>query len=97
MLPFAVLFGAMAALLNLSRKLELVVARAAGVSAWQFLQPGILVGLVFGVVAVTAFNPIAANFKQRAASIETKIFSRSGRSASDADLWLRQKSLDGRR
>ena len=32
-LPFAVLFGAMAAFLNLTRKLELVVARAAGVSA----------------------------------------------------------------
>jgi lipopolysaccharide export system permease protein len=94
-LPFAVLFGAMAALLNLSRKLELVVARAAGVSAWQFLQPGILVGLAIGVSAVTLFNPIAAEFKQRAANIETKIFARSGRSASDADLWLRQKSIDG--
>src|SRR5215212_7712356 len=42
-LPFAVLFGSMAALLQLSRKLELVVARAAGISAWQFLQPGVLV------------------------------------------------------
>src|SRR5918998_4094780 len=40
-MPFAVLFGSMATLLQLSRKLELVVARAAGVSAWQFLQPGI--------------------------------------------------------
>jgi lipopolysaccharide export system permease protein len=94
-LPFAVLFGAMMALLNLSRKLELVVARAAGVSAWQFLQPGVAVGLLFGVIAVTAFNPIAADFKQRAAAIETKIFARSGRSASDADLWLRQRSIDG--
>src|SRR5690606_18849554 len=36
-LPFAVLFGAMAAFLQLSRKLELVVARASGISAWQFL------------------------------------------------------------
>jgi lipopolysaccharide export LptBFGC system permease protein LptF len=36
-LPFAVLFGSMAALLNLSRKLELVVARSAGMSVWQFL------------------------------------------------------------
>src|ERR671912_2171082 len=44
-LPFAVLFGSMATLLQLSRKLELVVARAAGVSAWQFLQPGVLVAL----------------------------------------------------
>ena len=41
-MPFAVLFGSMAALLQLSRKLELVVARAAGISAWQFLQPGLL-------------------------------------------------------
>ena len=44
-MPFAVLFGSMAALLQLSRKLELVVARAAGISAWQFLQPGLLVAL----------------------------------------------------
>ena len=29
-LPFAVLFGSMIAFLNLSRKMELVVARAAG-------------------------------------------------------------------
>src|SRR3954462_7508297 len=42
-LPFAVLFGSMTALLQLSRKLELVVARAAGISAWQFLQPGLIV------------------------------------------------------
>ena len=47
-LPFAVLFGSMAALLQLSRKLELVVARAAGISAWQFLQPGILVAALLG-------------------------------------------------
>ncbi len=38
-LPFAVLFGSMIAFLNLSRKLELVVARAAGVSVWQILAP----------------------------------------------------------
>ena len=38
-LPFAVLFGSMIAFLNLSRKMELVVARAAGVSVWQFLTP----------------------------------------------------------
>lgn len=94
-LPFAVLFGAMAALLGLSRKLELVVARAAGVSAWQFLQPGLVAGAVIGIVAVTLFNPLAANFKQRAANIEAKIFARSGKAATDKELWLRQKSLDG--
>src|ERR1700679_3587370 len=34
-LPFAVLFGAMIAFLNLWRKLDLAVARAAGVSVWH--------------------------------------------------------------
>ena len=42
-LPFAVLFGSMIAFLNLSRKLELVVARAAGVSVWQILAPPLIV------------------------------------------------------
>ena len=40
-MPFAVLVGAMVCYLNLSRRLELVVARAAGVSAWQFIAPAV--------------------------------------------------------
>ena len=37
-LPFAFLFAALLSLLGLSRKLELVVARASGVSVWGFLR-----------------------------------------------------------
>ena len=37
-LPFAFLFGTVLSLLNLSRKLELVIARASGVSVWGFLR-----------------------------------------------------------
>ena len=57
-LPFAVLFGAMTSFLNLSRKLELVVARAAGVSAWQFITPPLVVVVTIGIAMVTLFNPI---------------------------------------
>ncbi len=35
-LPFCILFGTMAAFIDLTRKLELIVARSAGVSVWQF-------------------------------------------------------------
>ena len=42
-MPFAVLVGAMFCYLNLSRRLELVVARAAGISAWQFIAPAIVI------------------------------------------------------
>jgi lipopolysaccharide export system permease protein len=94
-MPFAVLFGAMAALLNLSRKLELVIARSAGVSAWQFLQPGVVVGLLIGILAVGLFNPMAAGFKHQAAIIEAKIFSRTGKAPGETELWLRQRSVDG--
>lgn len=93
-LPFAILFGAMAALLNLSRKLELVVARAAGISAWQFLQPAILVAGLIGIVAVTLYNPLSAHLKQRATEIEARIFA-SPSTASGRETWLRQQSIDG--
>ena len=41
LMPFCVLVAAMSCYLNLSRRLELVVARSAGVSAWQFLTPAL--------------------------------------------------------
>ncbi len=94
-LPFAVLFGSMAALLQLSRKLELVVARAAGISAWQFLQPGLFVALALGALAVGVYNPVSAMLKQRSTEIEAKIFAKSTKASSGKDLWIRQKGLDG--
>ena len=42
-MPFCILIGAMSCYLNLSRRHELVVARAAGMSAWQFVSPALIV------------------------------------------------------
>lgn len=92
--PFAVLFGSMAALLQLSRKLELVVARAAGISAWQFLQPGIAVAVVLGAVAILAYNPVSASLKQQATRIEAQVFGRKMKGLGP-ELWIRQRSVDG--
>jgi len=94
-LPFAVLFGAMAAFLNLTRKLELVVARAAGVSVWQFLVPPLVVAALIGILSVTVYNPMSALMKQRADRIETSLFGRTGRADSDTSMWIRQRSVDG--
>ena len=38
-LPFIGLFASMALLVQFNRKYELVIARSAGLSAWQFLMP----------------------------------------------------------
>jgi lipopolysaccharide export system permease protein len=93
-LPFCVLFGTMTAFLDLSRKFELIVARAAGVSVWQFLLPPVAIALLIGILSVALFNPISAEMKQRADAIETQLFGVGGRRG-DTTLWIRQTSVDG--
>lgn len=94
-LPFCVLFGTMIAFIELTRKLELVVARAAGISVWQFLLPPVMLALAIGVLSVLVLNPAAAQMKQHADRIEEHLFGRAGQSGSDASLWIRQTSIDG--
>src|SRR5688572_18848189 len=45
MTPYAVLIGSMLCLTRLTRSHELVVARAAGISVWQFLLPVLAVAV----------------------------------------------------
>jgi lipopolysaccharide export system permease protein len=92
-LPFATLFGAMAAFINLTRKLELVVARGAGVSVWQFLAPPVAAALGLGVVVMTVLSPGAALMKEKADAIEANIF-KTQLSMQDSNLWLRQRGAD---
>ncbi len=94
-LPFCVLFGTMQAFIDLTRRLELIVARAAGVSVWQFLVPPIGIALLIGIGSVAVLNPMSAQMKQRADVFENEIFGTSGQSAGDSALWMRQTSVDG--
>lgn len=73
MLPFAVLIGAMSAFLALSRRLEFVVARASGMSVWQFIGSAVAAALLLGVVATAVYNPVSAAMKERADQIETEM------------------------
>ena len=93
-MPFAVLFGSMTTLLGLSRRLELVVARAAGISAWQFLGPGLAVAAVLGVLTTLAYNPISAGLRDQATKIEATIFARKMKGIGP-ELWIQQRSVDG--
>jgi lipopolysaccharide export system permease protein len=96
-LPFAVLFAAMMTFLMLTRSLELVVARSAGVSVWQFIAPVLLVALTVGVLATTLYNPLAANLKARHEVLHAASFGGASSplgSAAD-EIWLRQRGVDG--
>ena len=96
-MPFSVLVGAMSCYLTLSRRLELVVARAAGVSAWQFVAPAMIAALVFGTVATTVYNPISAMLHERSKRLEADMQGEnlSALQQSTSGFWVRQKSSDG--
>ncbi|WP_027144109.1 LPS export ABC transporter permease LptG [Mesorhizobium sp. WSM3626] len=94
--PFVGLFSAMATLVSLNRRYELVIARSAGVSAWQFLLPCCIGALLFGAVSVGIINPLAAHAFSLSEEIETEL--RSGKSntvSADAAPWIRQKTSSG--
>jgi len=96
-LPFIILFGSMMAFWRLSRSSELVVARAAGISAWQFLLPAALLGTIVGVVQMTLFNPLASSMLARYEQVDAEHLrhSTSRLSVSPTGVWLRQGSDGG--
>ena len=97
-MPFAVLVGAMSCYLTLSRRLELVVARAAGVSAWQFVAPAMIAAFLFGVVATTLYNPLAAVLHERSKRLEAEMMGEAPSTAlqeTTGGFWVRQKNADG--
>lgn len=95
--PFVGLFAAMAMLISLNRKYELVIARSAGVSAWQFLLPASIGALLFGLATITLLNPIAAHGFRKAELLEAEI--RSGHNVADPNStttpWLKQTTDEG--
>jgi lipopolysaccharide export system permease protein len=97
MMPFCVLIGAMTCYLALSRRLELVVARAAGVSAWQFIAPALASAIMLGLLATVAYNPMSANLRELSKRMEAELFgSAPGGGVQDASgFWLNQVNSDG--
>jgi lipopolysaccharide export system permease protein len=97
MMPFCVLIGAMTCYLALSRRLELVVARAAGVSAWQFMAPALASAILLGTLATVIYNPMSANLSELSKRMEAELFgSAPGGGVQDAaGFWLNQINSDG--
>lgn len=95
--PFAVLVGAMLTFSRLTRHHELVIARAAGVSVWQFILPAVAIAFLGGALLLTVYNPLAAAMVARYEQMEANYM--KGRpsllAVSSSGLWLRQGDADG--
>lgn len=100
-LPFTVLFAAMASFVLANRQLELVVARASGLSAWQFILPSCLVAVAFGIFATTTFNPIATALKEESVRTLNRLTAEAADRAGNGQnemakpIWVRQSGLEG--
>jgi lipopolysaccharide export system permease protein len=91
--PTLTLFIGMTTLIALNRRSELVVARAAGLSVWQFVMPFVAGAFLIGVVATGVVNPLSAWGQEKALSIETEWRKASNATrASNFLPWLRQIS-----
>ena len=94
--PFIILIAAMVALTNFNRRYELVVARSAGISAWQFLAPLCLASLLIGLAVLLVFNPLASWSHSQAERIEGELRGRSVQPSTELRVpWLRQETAEG--
>ena len=91
-LPFAVLLGGIIAFWRLTRFSELIVARAAGISAWGFLAGPVLVALLLGLGASTALSPLSSAMLARAERLDQLYLRNVGgiTALAGGRLWLRQ-------
>ncbi len=90
--PFLVLFAGLICFVRLTRSQELVIARAAGMSVWQFLLPAIIAAAVIGIAKITVFNPAAAVMLSQSEELEGRFLTgkTSLLAVSSAGVWLRQ-------
>jgi lipopolysaccharide export system permease protein len=91
-LPFAVLLGGIVAFWRLTRSSELIVARASGVSAWQFLLAPMLTAIYLGGFATALGSPLSSVLLARAEVLDNAYLRTGGgpMALSGGQLWLRQ-------
>ena len=99
-LPFGILLGGIVAFWRLTRSSELIVARAAGVSAWGFLLGPLAVAFLLGAAATAGLSPLSSALLARAERLDQAYLRTGGGFSTLAGgrLWLRQadRELDPR-
>jgi lipopolysaccharide export system permease protein len=91
-LPFAVLLGGILCFWRLTRSSELIVARAAGVSAWEFLTAPTMCALLFGMTATAVVSPVSSVMLARAEALDNALLKTGGGplALNGGQLWVRQ-------
>lgn len=90
-LPFATLVGSILAYSQLNRRSEIPAIRAAGVSAWRFLGPVMVLAGLVGVLMVTVIDPLATRLNEGFNNERARLL---GETQTEVDgVWLSQGDL----
>ncbi len=93
LMPFAILLGTMVALVHLLHTRELVALRSNGISAWQFLAPGLCLAFLIGIFNITVLNPVISLTNKGFENLEKQYLERNASklvTLSNSGLWLRE-------
>lgn len=94
LISFAILFSAIHTFWHLTKSNELIVARAAGFSVWQFLLPILFIAFSIGILKIGVINPVSAIFLSKFEQMENKHLKQHVDliKYNETGLWLRQQS-----
>lgn len=95
-IPFVILFSSISVLLVLNKKYELVIARSAGISAWQFLMPLCAASLLMGIMTTTVVNPFSSYALAKVHELELGLGLQRGTVGTiERPPWVRQRTVEG--
>ncbi|WP_336760505.1 LPS export ABC transporter permease LptG [Asaia sp. VD9] len=91
-MPFGILLGGIVCFWRLTRSSELIVARAAGISAWQFLAAPLACAIMLGAFGTMALSPLSSSMFRKAELLDEAYLKTGGGplSLNGGALWLRQ-------
>ncbi|MFT9297851.1 MAG: LptF/LptG family permease, partial [Gluconobacter sp.] len=91
-LPFGILLGGIVCFSRLTRSSELIVARAAGISAWQFLASPLACALLIGLFTTTGISALSSSMYRQAELLDQSYLRTGGGvlTLKGGELWLRQ-------
>lgn len=91
-LPFAMLVGSILTYSQLGRRSEIPAIRAAGVSAWRFLGPVMVLAVLLGALMVTVLDPLATKLNADFEAARARLL--GGGAPTTEGVWLSQGNLE---
>lgn len=93
--PFITMLAGILSFSRMTKRNELVIARAVGLSAWQFVSPAIFTSILLGIFIMTILNPLTSVMLTRLEHLENKHLRESSGSMmaiSPSGLWLKERN-----